>query len=153
MDVIEGHFSGATGRYAIVAARFNELIVDRLVDGAVDTLRRHGIAVDDVTLVRVPGAFELPIVADRLAGSGKYAGVIALGCVIRGATAHFEYVAGSCTTGLAAAAAKHSVPIAFGVLTTDTLEQAMERAGSKAGNKGAEAAATTLEMADLLRRI
>lgn len=153
MDVIEGQFTHVKGHYAIVAARFNELIVERLVDGAVDTLRRHGVSSDDVTLVRVPGAFEIPVVVDKLAASGRYAGVIALGCVIRGATAHFDYVAGSCTSGLADAASKHGIPVVFGVLTTDTIEQAMERAGSKAGNKGAEAAATALEMVDLLSRI
>lgn len=153
MEVIEGQFTQVKGHYAIVAARFNELIVERLVDGAVDTLRRHGVSADSVTLVRVPGAFEIPVVVDKLAASGKYAGIIALGCVIRGATAHFDYVAGSCTNGLADTAAKYGVPVAFGVLTTDTIEQAMERAGSKAGNKGAEAAATALEMVDLLGRI
>ena len=153
MEVIEGQLTQVKGHYAIVAARFNELIVERLVDGAVDTLRRHGVSSDNVTLVRVPGAFEIPVVVEKLAASGKYAGVIALGCVIRGATAHFDYVAGSCTNGLADSASRHGVPVAFGVLTTDTIEQAMERAGSKAGNKGAEAAATTLEMVDLLNRL
>ena len=153
MKVIEGQLSPATGRYALVAARFNSFIVDRLVDAAVDTLRRHGLPEADITLIKVPGAFEIPQACRRLADSGDYQAVIALGCVIRGATPHFDYVAGECAKGLGQIAASSSCAVVFGVLTTDTIEQAIERAGTKAGNKGADAAASAIEMVDLLARI
>ena len=153
MKVIEGQLSPATGRYALVAARFNSFIVDRLVDAAVDTLRRHGLPAADITLVKVPGAFEIPQACRRLADSGDYQAVIALGCVIRGATPHFDYVAGECAKGLGQIAANSSCAVVFGVLTTDTIEQAIERAGTKAGNKGADAAVSAIEMVDLLARI
>lgn len=147
---LEGDLIDRGGRYAIVVSRFNDFITGRLLDGALDALRRHGVADDHVTVVWVPGAFELPIVCRRLAGSGKHDAVIALGAVIRGSTAHFDYVAGEAAKGIAAAGAG-DVPVVFGVLTTDTIEQAVERAGSKMGNKGGESALTAIEMVNLLR--
>jgi 6,7-dimethyl-8-ribityllumazine synthase len=140
-------------RFAIVAARFNEMIVDSLIRGAVDALLRHGAGEKQIEIVRVPGAFDLPFVARRVAASKRYDAVVALGAVIRGATPHFEHVAGQCAAGIARAADETGVPIAFGVLTTDTIEQAIERAGTKAGNKGADAALCALELANLLRRL
>jgi 6,7-dimethyl-8-ribityllumazine synthase len=140
-------------RFAIVAARFNDMIVESLVRGAVDALLRHGAGEKQVEIIRVPGAFELPFVVRRVAASRRYDAVIALGAVIRGATPHFDHVAGQCAAGLARAAEECGVPVAFGVLTTDTIEQAIERAGTKAGNKGADAALCALELANLLRRL
>jgi len=140
-------------RFAIVAARFNDLVVDSLIRGAVDALARHGAAEKQIDLIRVPGAFDLPFVVRRVAASKRYDAVVALGAVIRGATPHFEYVASQCAAGLARAAEDSGVPVAFGVLTTDTIEQAIERAGTKAGNKGADAALVALELANLLRRL
>jgi len=140
-------------RFAIVAARFNDMIVDSLVRGAVDALLRHGAGEKQIEIVRVPGAFDLPFVVKRVAVSKRYDAVVALGAVIRGATPHFEHVAGQCAAGLARAADETGVPVAFGVLTTDTIEQAIERAGTKAGNKGADAALCALELANLLRRL
>ena len=152
--VIEGSLVVPKGaRFGIVASRFNHFIVDRLVEGAIDALVRHGAQAQDVTLVRVPGAWELPQVARRLAGSEKLDAVIALGAVIRGGTPHFEYVAGEAAGGLSAATQTSTVPIVFGVLTTDTVEQAIERAGSKAGNKGWDAAVTAVEMVALGRAL
>jgi len=153
ITVIEGDLVATGGRYALVAARFNEFIVDALVSGAVDTLRRHRVAEQDITLIRVPGAFELPIAVQKAAASGRYDAVIALGAVIRGATPHFDYVAGECTKGLGAAAMQTGIPVIFGVLTVDSIEQALERAGTKAGNKGSEAAVSAIEMVNLLRKI
>jgi len=154
MNVIEGHHVDVGGRFAIVASRFNDLIVQRLVDGAVDTLKRHGVDMDSrVTLVWVPGAIELPVVAARLARSGNYDAIIGLGCVIRGGTAHFDFVAGEAAKGLASVALATGVPVAFGVLTTETVEQAIERAGTKMGNKGQEAALSALEMVSLFKRM
>ena len=153
MKTIEGNLSGTGRKVAIVAARFNSLIVERLLEGAVDALVRHGVNTDDITLVRVPGAFEVPLVVRKLAAGGKYQGVIALGAVIRGATPHFDYVAGECASGLSRAMNDTGVPVGFGVLTVDTIEQAIERAGTKAGNKGIDAAMTVIEMMDLLPRI
>jgi len=150
----EGSYAAPSGaRFALVAARFNELIVDRLVEGAIDTLRRHGVADAQIVLARAPGAFELPLVCQRLAASGKFEAVIALGCVIRGATPHFDYVAGEAARGCGSVALSTGVPVAFGVLTTDSIEQALERAGTKAGNKGADAALTALEMVNLGKRL
>lgn len=149
---IEGDLIDRGGRYAIVVSRFNDFITGRLLDGALDALRRHGVVDDKVTVVWVPGAFELPIVCRRLAASGKHDAVIALGAVIRGSTAHFDYVAGEAAKGIAAAGAG-DVPVVFGVLTTDTIEQAVERAGSKMGNKGGESALTAIEMVNLLREV
>ena len=152
--VIEGNLVAPKGaRFAIVASRFNHFIVDRLVEGAVDALVRHGVDAKNVTLVRVPGAWELPLVARRLAASKKVDAVVALGAVIRGATAHFEYVAGEAAKGRAAAAHGASIPILFGVLTTETIEQAIERAGTKAGNKGWDAAVSAVEMVALSRAL
>jgi 6,7-dimethyl-8-ribityllumazine synthase len=136
-----------------VAARFNDMIVDSLIRGAVDALLRHGASEKQIEIVRVPGAFDLPFVAKRVAASKRYDAVVALGAVIRGATPHFEHVAGQCAAGLARVAEETGVPVAFGVLTTDTIEQAIERAGTKAGNKGADAALCALELANLLRRL
>lgn len=153
ITIIEGDFQVADERFAIVAARFNDFIVNSLVGGAVDTLRRHGVAAESIDLVRVPGAYELPLAAQRVAASGRYAALIAIGAVIRGATPHFDYVAGECTKGLAQTSLQHNIPISFGVLTVDSIEQAIERAGTKAGNKGAEAALSGLEMVSLLRRL
>ena len=151
---IEGQLiASKEARYAIVAARFNEFIVDRLVEGAIDALRRHGVAESCITLVRVPGAFEIPVACRQLANSGKVDAIIALGCVIRGATAHFEYVSSAATSGCGQVATSTGVPVIFGVLTTDSIEQAIERAGTKAGNKGAESAVAALEMASLVRRL
>jgi len=152
--LIEGHLAVPKGaRFAIVASRFNHFVVDRLIEGAVDALVRHGAQPQAITVVRVPGAWELPIAVRRLAASKKVDAVIALGAVIRGATPHFDYVAGEATKGLAAAAAGSDVPIAFGVLTTDTIEQAIERAGTKAGNKGWDAACGAIEMVALARAL
>lgn len=153
MKTIEGNLTGKGRKVAIVAARFNSLIVERLVEGAVDALVRHGVSNDDITLVRVPGAFEVPLVVRKLAAGGKFEGVIALGAVIRGATPHFDYVAGECASGLSRAMNDTGVPVGFGVLTVDTIEQAIERAGTKAGNKGIDAAMTVIEMMDLLPQI
>lgn len=148
---VEGNLLDAAGRYAIVAARFNDFITSRLVDGAVHALGRHGVDVADIPVVWVPGAYEIPLVCQKLASSGRYDAVIALGCVIRGGTPHFDYVAGEAAKGVAAASWSTGVPVIFGVLTTDTIEQAIERAGTKMGNKGAEAAMAALEMVNLLR--
>ena len=153
LKTIEGGFDGAGKKIAIVAGRFNSYIVDSLIAGAEDVLVRHGVARKDITLVRVPGAFELPAAVKRVAGAGKHDGVIALGAVIRGATPHFDFVAGQCAAGLAQVALSSDVPLAFGVLTTNTIEQAIERAGTKAGNKGADAALTILEMVNLLTKL
>lgn len=153
IKIIEGDLVLRDARIAIVASRFNDFIVDKLVGGAVDCLLRHGAAETDVELIRVPGAWEMPIAVDRAAASRRFEAVIALGAVIRGSTPHFDYVAGECARGIAAAGARHGVPVAFGVLTVDTIEQAIERAGTKAGNKGAEAALSAVEMVNLLRRL
>jgi 6,7-dimethyl-8-ribityllumazine synthase len=149
----EGDFAPPAGRFAVVAARFNGVIVDQLVGGALDALRRHGVGDDRIDLVKVPGSFEIPVVAQRLGRSGRYAAVICLGCIIRGDTDHYDHVAGAATSGIAAAATAAGVPVIFGVLTCDTLEQAVHRAGAKAGNKGFEAAVTAVEMANLLAKL
>lgn len=140
-------------RFAVVASRFNDMIVESLIRGALDALLRHGAGEDRIDLVRVPGAFDLPFVAGRLAASRRYDAIVALGVVIRGATPHFDLVAGQCAAGLARVAEQSGVPVAFGVLTTDTIEQAIERAGTKAGNKGADAALAAIELASLLRHL
>src|SRR5688500_15890537 len=150
LEVLEGAFQVAkTARFAIVASRFNSAIVENLVQGALDALRRHGVDDERVLLTRVPGAFEIALVAARLAKSEKFDGVLALGCVIRGATSHFDHVAAEVARGVASAALESGVPVIFGVLTTDSIEQALERAGTKAGNKGFDAALSALEMASL----
>jgi 6,7-dimethyl-8-ribityllumazine synthase len=151
---IEGNLIVPKGaRFAVVASRFNHFVVDRLVEGAIDALVRHGADAKNVTVVRVPGAFELPLVVRRLAASKKVDAVIALGAVIRGATPHFDYVAGEAAKGIGAAAAASDVPIAFGVLTTETIEQAVERAGTKQGNKGWDAAVSAIEMVSLVKAL
>ncbi len=153
MQTIEGGLVHGHGRYAIVVSRFNGFVVESLVAAAIDTLRRHGITEERITVVRVPGAWELPLAVQRLASAGNHDAIIALGCVIRGGTPHFEYVAGECSKQLSGLALTHDVPISFGVLTTDTIEQAIERAGTKAGNKGVDAAMAAIEMVDLLRQL
>jgi len=143
--------SPASMRIGLVASRFNQFIVEQLVEGARDALSRHGISESGLTLIWVPGAFELPLLADRMARSGQFDAIIALGAVIRGGTPHFEYVAGECARGLSRVALDHGIPVSFGVLTTDDIEQALERAGTGAGNKGFDAAMTAIEMAGTLR--
>ena len=150
---IEGLLDARGLKTALVASRFNDFIVSRLVSGAIDALVRHGAAEDDITVVRVPGAFEIPQVVATTVGSGKYDAVIALGAVIRGATPHFDFVAAEVAKGVAHTALEARIAVSFGVLTTDSIEQAIERAGSKAGNKGAEAAMAAIEMASLLKKI
>ncbi len=150
---IEGQMNASGLSFAVLASRFNDTIVDRLVGGAIDYLTRHGANAQDITLVRVPGAFEMPLAAKKLAASGKYAAVVCLGAVIRGHTPHFDFVAGECTKGLAMVSLETGVPVGFGLLTTDNLEQAIERAGTKAGNKGVEAAAAALELVRVMELI
>ena len=149
----EGDLIVRDARFALVASRFNDYIVDSLLKGALHCLRQHGAADADIEIVRVPGAFEMPVVVATLAASRRYDGIVALGAVIRGSTPHFDYVAGECVRGISAAAREHGVPVGFGVLTVDTIEQAIERAGTKAGNKGAEAALAVIETVNLLRRL
>ena len=153
IKTIEGNLIARGGRYCIVVARWNSFVVDSLEAGAIDTLKRHGAEDEDINIVRLPGAFEMPVVLDKVAASDKYDAIIALGAVIRGGTPHFEYVAGEAVKGMAQVSLKHGIPIAFGVLTVDTIEQAIERAGTKAGNKGGEAAASAIEMVNLLRQL
>jgi 6,7-dimethyl-8-ribityllumazine synthase len=150
---IEGNLNVRSARIALLVSRFNSFIVESLLSGAVDTLKRHGAEDHDLQIVRVPGAFEMPLAAKRLAASQRYEAIIALGAVIRGGTPHFEYVAGECTKGLATVSMQYDLPVAFGVLTVDSIEQAIERAGTKAGNKGAEAAMSAIEMINVLREI
>ena len=150
---IEGQFASGKGHYTLVVGRWNSFVVEHLLDGAIDTLRRHGISDEQMKIVRVPGAFEIPLVCQRIAKVGGTDAIIALGAVIRGGTPHFEHVAGECTKGIAHVSLECGLPISFGVLTVDTIEQAVERSGTKAGNKGAEAAASAIEMVDLLARI
>jgi 6,7-dimethyl-8-ribityllumazine synthase len=147
VKTVEGLLEAKGLKVAIVASRFNDFIVDKLVGGAVDALTRHGASREDITLVRIPGAFEMPLVAKKLAASGKFDGLVCLGAVIRGATPHFDFVANECAKGLAQVSLEYGIPLGFGVLTTDNLEQAIERAGSKAGNKGVDAAMAMLETA------
>ena len=153
MSTINGALDGSGRKVALACGRFNDLITERLVAGARDGLVRHGVAEDDISEVWAPGSFELPLVAHRLASSGSVDAVIALGAVIRGATGHYDHVAGQCAAGLQRAQLDTGVPVVFGVLTTDTIEQAIERAGTKAGNKGYEAAETAIEMINLLEAL
>ena len=153
IETIEGDFSDGAGNYALVVARWNSFVVEHLLEGAVDTLHRHGVSDDQITIVRAPGAFEIPLVCKKVAERGGVDAIIALGAVIRGGTPHFEYVAGECTKGLSQVAHEYGIPVAFGVLTVDTIEQAVERSGTKAGNKGAEAAMSALEMVSLLKQL
>lgn len=153
IQTIEGDFTPNGGKFALVVGRFNSFVVESLLAGSVDTLRRHGVKEDDISIIRAPGAFEIPLVAKKVAQQKKYDAIIALGAVIRGGTPHFEYVAGECTKGLAQVGLEFDLPIAFGVLTVDSIEQAIERSGTKAGNKGEEAALSALEMVSLLKQI
>jgi 6,7-dimethyl-8-ribityllumazine synthase len=153
IKTFEGDMLVRDARFALLVARFNSFVVESLLAGAVDTLKRHGADDKDLHIVRVPGAFEMPLAAQRLAATKKYDAIIALGAVIRGGTPHFEYVAGECTKGLASVSMQFDIPVAFGVLTVDSIEQAIERAGTKAGNKGAEAALSAIEMVSLLKRM
>jgi 6,7-dimethyl-8-ribityllumazine synthase len=150
---IDGDFNAGDAKFCILAGRFNSFIVERLVEGAVDALVRHGTSRNNIEIVRVPGAYEMPISAQRIAQTGNYDSIIALGAVIRGSTPHFDFVAGECSKGLAQVSLAADLPIIFGVLTTDTIEQAVERAGTKAGNKGAEAAVTAIEMISLFNKL
>ena len=150
---LEGHLQGKGRRIGIVVARFNSFISEKLLEGAIDTLCRSGVESEGITVARVPGAFEIPLVAQKLAKSGKFDAVICLGAVIRGATPHFEYVAGEVAKGTAQVMLDAGIPVLFGVLTTETIEQAIERAGTKAGNKGADVAIAALEMTNLLEAI
>ncbi len=150
IKTIEGDFTGGKGNYTIVVGRWNSFVVEHLLEGAVDCLRRHGVSKGQITIVRAPGAFEIPLVCKKVAARGDTDAIIALGAVIRGGTPHFEYVAGECTKGLAMVNMEYGIPVAFGVLTVDTIEQAVERSGTKAGNKGEEAAMSALEMVSLL---
>lgn len=153
MKVFEGNFDGKGIKIAIVASRFNEFITKELIGGAEDTLLRHNVNTDDIYLYRVPGAFEIPSVCNKIAESGKYDAVITLGAVIRGSTPHFDYVAAEVSKGVASVSMKYNIPVIFGVLTTDTIEQAVERAGTKAGNKGSDAAMAALEIINLYKGI
>jgi len=153
IKTIEGKLIGKGLKFALIASRFNDFIVSRLVSGAIDFLVRHGVLEEDITLIKVPGAFEMPVVAKKIAMSKKVDAVICLGAVIRGATPHFDYVASEVAKGIAQVSLEANIPVTFGVLTTDTLEQAIERAGSKAGNKGAEAAQAALETAQVISQL
>lgn len=151
--VIEGKLSAKDYRFALVVSRFNDFISQKLLEGALDCLKRHHAEDDNIDIVRVPGSFEIPLAASRLADSKNYDAIICLGAVIRGATPHFDYVASEVTKGIAQTSLKSGIPVTFGVLTTDTIEQAIERAGTKSGNKGWDAAITAIEMADLLNNL
>ena len=154
MNVIEANFDANGKKIAIVVSRFNSFVVESLLEGAVDALKRHGNVADaDITIVRVPGAYELPVAAKRIAQKGNFDAIIAIGAVTRGGTPHFDFVAGECNKGLAQVAMEFTIPVAFGVITTDTVEQAIDRAGLKAGNKGAEAALSALEMVNVLAQL
>lgn len=152
-NTIEGNLESGSIRFGIVVSRFNSFITEKLLDGALDALRRHGADMDAVAVVRCPGSFEMPLVAKKMAESGKYDALICLGAVIRGATTHYDLVAGEVAKGVSLVAVQTGTPVAFGVITVDTIEQAIERAGTKAGNKGADAAMSAIEMANLLRQL
>ncbi len=153
MRVIEGVYSGEGIKIGIIASRFNEFITSKLVSGAQDCLTRHGVADDDISVAWVPGAFEIPVIAKKMAASGKYDAVICVGAVIRGATSHYDYVCNEVSKGIAAVSLETGLPVLFGILTTDTIEQAIERAGTKAGNKGTDCAMSALEMVNLIKGI
>jgi 6,7-dimethyl-8-ribityllumazine synthase len=153
MKIFEGELQAKGLKFGIIVSRFNDFITTKLLDGAVDALIRHGAEEEDIEIVKVPGSFEIPLIAKRLASKGKYNALICLGTIIRGATPHFEYVASEVSKGIAAVSLEIGIPIAFGVITSDTIEQAIERAGSKAGNKGWDAALTAIEMAQVLKKI
>ncbi|HAZ41783.1 MAG TPA: 6,7-dimethyl-8-ribityllumazine synthase [Methylococcaceae bacterium] len=149
----EGHFNIKDARFALVCSRFNSFIVDALEGGAIDALIRHGAKHSDIHIIKAPGAYELPLAVQKVAATGRYDAIIALGAVIRGSTPHFDHVAGECVKGLSSVSLEHGIPVAFGVLTVDSIEQAIERAGTKAGNKGAEAALSSIEMVNLIREL
>ncbi|MCD8513712.1 MAG: 6,7-dimethyl-8-ribityllumazine synthase [Nitrincola sp.] len=149
----EGDFVSADGKYAIVVGRFNAFVVESLLEGALDTLKRHGVSEDNIRIIRVPGAFEIPLAVKKIAGQKKDDAIIALGAVIRGGTPHFEYVSAESSKGIAQVMMDYDLPVANGILTVNTIEQAVERSGTKAGNKGAEAAMSALEMVSLMRRL
>ncbi len=153
IKTIEGDFTSCQGKYALIVSRWNSFVVESLKEGALDSLRRHGIADDQISIYYAPGAFEFPLLAQRLANKGEFDAIIALGAVIRGGTPHFDYVAGECTKGLAQVSLNSNTVVTFGVLTVDSIEQAIERSGTKAGNKGEEAAVTALEMVSLLNKV
>src|SRR5690606_1384797 len=153
IKTIEGDFTSGKGKFAIIVGRWNAFVVESLLAGAIDTLKRHGVADAQISIIRAPGAFEIPLVCKKIAEQKKFDAIIALGAVIRGGTPHFEYVAGECTKGLAQVMMEYGVPVAFGVLTVDSIEQAIERSGTKAGNKGEEAAGSALEMLSLLAKL
>lgn len=153
MKTVEGDLIAKGSKFAIVVGRWNAFVVESLLEGAIDSLKRHGVKEADITIVRAPGAFEIPLVVKKVAATKKYDAIIALGAVIRGGTPHFEYVAGECVKGLAQVGLDQDIPVSFGVLTVDTIEQAIERSGCKAGNKGEEAALSALEMVNLLSAI
>jgi len=153
IKTIEGNLTAKGKKFGLLVSRFNSFIVDNLEKGAIDALIRHGVKEGDIEIVRVPGAFEMPLAANRMALAKKYDAIIALGAVIRGGTPHFEYVAGECVKGIATVSTAHDIPVSFGVLTVDTIEQAIERAGTKAGNKGIDAAMSAIEMVNVLDQI
>lgn len=153
MKILEGELQAKGLKFAIVVSRFNDFITSKLLDGAKDALLRHGAKEEDIDIARVPGSFEIPLIAKKLASKGTYNAVICLGTVIRGATPHFEYVAAEVSKGIATASMETEVPIAFGIITSDTIEQAVERAGTKSGNKGWDAAMTAIEMAQLIKKL
>lgn len=153
MKIIEGELQAKGLKFGIIVSRFNDFITSKLLDGALDALLRHGASENDIEIVKVPGSFEIPVVAKKMAEKGKYGAVICLGTVIRGATPHFEYVAAEVSKGIASASLETGVPIAFGIITSDTIEQAVERAGTKSGNKGWDAAITAIEMAQVIKKL
>ena len=153
MNLIEGKISASNYKFTIVQSRFNEFIGDKLLEAALDCLRRHNCEERNITVIKVPGAFELPVTADKIASQKRFDAIICLGAVIRGATPHFEYISSAVSNGISQTALKYGVPIVFGVLTTDTIEQAIERSGTKSGNKGWDAALTAIEMADLFQKL
>ena len=153
MNLIEGKISASNYKFAIVQSRFNEFIGDKLLEAALDCLRRHNCEERNITVIRVPGAFEIPVAADKLASQKRFDAIICLGAVIRGATPHFEYISSSVSSGISQTALKHGIPVVFGVLTTDSIEQAIERSGTKSGNKGWDAALSAIEMADLFQKL
>jgi 6,7-dimethyl-8-ribityllumazine synthase len=150
---IEGDFVSVQGRYALVVGRFNSFVVESLLSGAIDALKRHGVKDADITIVRAPGAFEIPLVVKKVAETKQFDAIVTLGAVIRGGTPHFEYVAGECVKGIGSLSLEYGIPVAFGVLTVDSIEQAIERSGTKAGNKGAEAAMSAVEMVSLFKQL
>jgi len=153
IEVIEGNLTPNNGRYAIVVGRWNAFVVESLLEGAVDSLTRHGVQDEDITIYRTPGAVEIPLTVQKVAETKKFDAIIALGAVIRGGTPHFEYVSNECSKGMAQVSLQHGIPVAFGVLTVDSIEQAIERSGTKAGNKGEEAAMSAFEMVNLVKAI